>query len=291
MAALNLLLNQDKFNIDSAISVSGLQNQSSFDKSFKQRFGMSPKEAYNKKDSSLYTHPLAWECLSSGEMKKQEGHIVEEKELIFGIPREQYCKIVDYQECQALFDFDEIQSKVAYNFAEESALPIKVAFEITHKILEQYYSYGVEGGEMSVEDLQVYMPPADEVSYIYANVTQNVSTILELIEDSFGQIKDIEPFYIVEYIETYNTLWSLEEYIELIKEFVKFDGDDLEEYFELIEKGYTPEDAIKESALLMDESYDEKLDRLEVTRNWIEESKDVAFECWAAEETDYSKKI
>jgi AraC-like DNA-binding protein len=290
MASFKLLLNQEKLEIDPAIALSGLQNQSSFDKRFKQMFNMSPKEAHKIKDNSLYTSPIAWDDLSSDDVEIDESDRVSKTEYMFGVSKEQYNNIVEYQENQALYDFDEVQCKVVYEFIEKTSLPIKVAFEITNKISEQYYTYGLEDMEMSAEELKEYIPSADAVVYLYQNVTQNMSQILELIEETFGEIKDIEPFYIKEYLETYNELYPLDEYIDLIKKFVKLGGEDIEEYFEFIELGYDPEGAVELSNNFMDEEYDKKLDRLECVRDWIENTKDNALDRWVAEETDYSKK-
>ena len=288
MAAYKLLLEQDELNIEQAVCVSGLDNQSSFSKSFKNLFKISPSEAYNKKDETLYIQPLTWDALSKEDCVRGLAKTTEDREYIFGVSKKQYDEIVEYQEYQALYDFDDVQSEVVYNYIEASNLPQKVAFEITHKISEEHYDYGTQDTPMSVSDLEFFMPDKSEVVFLYENVTQDVEVILDLIGNSDGQLFDVDVKYILWYLESYSDKWYFNEYLGLVKDFVKFNGDDLDEYFEYIEHGYTPEGAVIFSKGPADD-FDEVSDKLEVTRLWLEEKKDCAFERWAQEETDFSQ--
>ena len=284
MAAYKLLVEQKKFDIEPAICISGLGNQSSFSKRFKQLFNMSPKEAHIKKDKTIYVPPLTWDSLSSESTNKTLVQEEEKREHVFGVSKEQYDLIVEYQECQALFDFDDVQSEVAYRFIETSNLPVKVAFEITNKISEEYYYYGTQEKPMSVEDLETFMPDKDEVILLYENATQDVNVILDLINDSEGQLFDVAVTYISWYFESYSNNWDFGEYLGLVKDFVKYNGDDLDEYFEYIECGYSPEGA---AFFSKDHEDDLNDNRLEVTRNWIRENRDDHLERLVKEETEY----
>ena len=72
MAAYELLIEQDDFNINQCIDISGLDNQSSFGKKFKEVFGVSPYDAFTAKDQTRCLPPLSWNSIFEIHSKKMK---------------------------------------------------------------------------------------------------------------------------------------------------------------------------------------------------------------------------
>ena len=64
MASYKFLISGKTRNIERALEIAGYGDQPGYTKAFKKRFGLSPGEAFKKKDISLYEEPMSWELLS-----------------------------------------------------------------------------------------------------------------------------------------------------------------------------------------------------------------------------------
>ena len=130
MAAYHEIINQDKFDVQKAVSVSGYDNQSSFTKAFTHCFGISPKEAHKKSDPQKYKPPLSWDVLGSnteGDSEKIQNnlHTTDEGSVMNRI----FEKAVSAFTANFMETYKEIEELTAlYGFSEEQAL---AAYEVT----------------------------------------------------------------------------------------------------------------------------------------------------------------
>ena len=138
MAAYTLILTQDEMNIDRAIEISGLDNQSSFGKKFKEVFGITPQEAFIKKDQSKLIPRLSWESIQFVESETNRTPSVDKDSTnYYGVTLEQYNKIIQAKEYQALYDFNDAQSLTAFQISGMENVSLKEAYAF----VEDYLHY------------------------------------------------------------------------------------------------------------------------------------------------------
>ena len=129
MEAYSMLISIPVFDVEMAITVSGYDNQSSFSKKFKQHFGVTPKEAFLGKDETKLKPATKWNVLSVVNAEEVEPVVYQYEDAKFGIPKDKYQKLIEAADYQALYEFDDIKSEVAFNISEEMNVPLKQAFE------------------------------------------------------------------------------------------------------------------------------------------------------------------
>ena len=94
-----LCLVQENGSIDDAITYSGLENLSSFDKKFRTMFNLTPSAAKRERNMSLYQLPLTWDSISNTDEQKARSHesLSTKPILRFGIEKE---KLDNYEEAK-----------------------------------------------------------------------------------------------------------------------------------------------------------------------------------------------
>lgn len=135
MAAYESILNSEKYDADKAVELSGLADQPAFNKRFKIVFDLTPTEAFEKKDSNLLKVKLSWDSLQ--EMRISSNAI----KTIFGIDRLKFNEIKEIIGLQDEFNFDELQSEIAYYIYKFYDVPLKAAFRF---VGEYHYNENVE---------------------------------------------------------------------------------------------------------------------------------------------------
>ena len=286
MAAYKIIIEETEFNVEPAIEVSGLENQQSFGKKFKETFNMNPKEACEAKNSSLYKNPLSWDDISTNSFENVKENL-ETEEIKFGIERTQYNRIIEALDYQALYNLNDVQSEVAFQIAECDNLSLKEAFTLVYEYL--HYCECVDNNKTADENAKFLLSVrAKRLKHLYFKVTQSVHEMevvcsileygaMELIEEAeeYGcKIGFINPEYL--YVHNEHHYCELDELLEHIKKFESLGGNDFEEYMQLISFGLSAEDAAKG----IDDSIPETIE-------WEDYTND-SFEKWAAEQTDYA---
>lgn len=142
MASYKFLITEKKRNIERALEIAGYGDQPGYTKAFRKRFGMSPGEAFKKKDFSLYEKPLSWDILS------QEGYVdsdeadsaIQEEGTHFGIKLNQYDKIAKAMELEAFYDFSPVYSQFAFDLSEQISKPISDTFRFVDSLREYLWT-------------------------------------------------------------------------------------------------------------------------------------------------------
>ena len=120
------------------------------------------------------------------------------------------------------------------------------------------------------------MPDAQEIQYLYSHVTQSVNELLELIDEAEGfNICSVKSEYFLLYLQEYRKEWELQTYLDLVIKFEELDGEDFDEYLEMINMGMSEEDAAK--------GWNDSIDDIDLC-----EIPDPIFEQWVIEQTDYA---
>lgn len=204
MAAYKAIISSEKFNAEIGISITGYSDQSAFIKAFKQRFGMTPKEAFEKKDLSKYLEKLTWDALSKDAplFEKTNVEIIPVK-MKFGISEEQYQTIIRAADLQALFDLDDSQSEIAFELAKMLDIDMNKTFEYVAEYCFEGVFYLGSKERLSLAESSRFMRTA----YIYFNVIPNVCKAQKLIDsiDSFNyKISDFSFAFLRMYVEYSN---------------------------------------------------------------------------------------
>lgn len=244
MAAYKIIIEETEFNPEPAIEVSGLDNQQSFGKKFKETFNITPTEAFEAKDNTLYTNPLSWDIVSTNSFENVSEQF-ETEEIKFGIERTQYNKIIEALDYQALYNLNDVQSEVAFQIAESDNLSLKEAFTLVYEYL--HYCECVDNNKTADENAKFLLSVrAKRLKHLYFKVTQSVYGAMELIEEAeeYGcKIGFINPEYL--YVHYEHHYCELDELLEHIKKFEALGGNDFEEYMEWISLGVSEEAAAK----------------------------------------------
>ena len=157
-AACESLINSDKKakeSIQDAIQISGLSDQPTFDKKFKKTFGMTPTEAYNKKDYSILTARLTWKGSSQIEVteRTKENNISDlSNDTVFGLARYRYEEVKEEIELQELYGFYELQSELAYYIYKTYDISLKDSFRFVDEY--EYREYTKENEEKDEQELK-----------------------------------------------------------------------------------------------------------------------------------------
>ena len=144
MASYKFLITGKTRNIERALKIAGYGDQPGYTKAFKKRFGISPGEAFKKKDVSLYEEPLSWEQLSqeAGASSGKEDVAVQETETHFGIKLNQFDKISKAMELEAFYEFSPVFSQFAFDLSEKISKPLSDEKTLRNRRLQFYLRNG-----------------------------------------------------------------------------------------------------------------------------------------------------
>ena len=140
MAAYSELIKGERFDVSRALEIAGYDNQSSFGKRFRERFGMTPSEAYARKAASMFRKPSTWDHISADRELPAEvlSEVKSVSHTVFGIDRERYARIQQAEDYKVLFGMDEVQSEVAFRLAEAEHADMLAAFEFVEEFVREF---------------------------------------------------------------------------------------------------------------------------------------------------------
>ena len=286
MAAYEVIISMPVFDVEVAISVSGLDNQSSFGKKFKERFGLTPKEAFKKKDESLLEEQLVWDIISDGNnLLEDEQPLITPQTVKFGISKEQYQLYQQASDLQALYEFDDNQSEIAYRLSQTYSVPLKKTFDFVDDYCS-YIDYDVLRKTVSFEQLLILIAAAEDVFYVYCNVVSEIGSAIDIV----GGIKAVgfNPLdYTAEFLLCYCDHYDMgfEKFKKLADKFIEEHGDltGFDYFLQMLSYGYSLEDA-----LLADE--DEDIQKMIDAPDTPDDDSfyDDPIQKWIDQETDYA---
>lgn len=150
MASYRYLIHKETRDIEHALEIAGYMDQPSYSKAFKARFGLSPGEAFKKKDLSLCVGPMTWDVISTGidvMLPVEEEPVAVPEITRFGITEAQYAKVAEALELQAFYDFSPVMSQYAFELAGRIGKPLRDAFRFVDSFREEVENYSEDPEE------------------------------------------------------------------------------------------------------------------------------------------------
>lgn len=282
MNAYKELIEASEFDAEKICFLAGYEStsQSTFNNKFKERFSMTPGEAFEKKDSSKLTAPKTWEYISSEYEANDvpDASAFQKPATKFGINLKQYQKMQEAADLQELYEFNEVQSEVAFELAEKyNAIPMRKIFEFIHDLSIQYCSDTGGAFNWSYKPFQKEVQFREEEMKLALTFDLSVSEVCDLrweVERMGYSLDDLDDALIAVYVKGKHD-FSLPELVDLYQKFKKEGGSDFDAFLQGISWGFDPEEA--ENPTYYDvNQYDDAI------------QKDYeAIEKWASAETDY----
>lgn len=326
-ASYEHIIDCERFDAKTAVTLSGLGDQSALIKKFNNAYGMTPKEAHAKKDRSLVKVRMKWNDFSHVEIQEitiEENDTVIANNTVFGLARTKYEEVKEAIELQELYGFDELQSEIAYYIYQTYDFPLKETFrfvdeydydtrssklsddnidEDLKELLNKVFSNDVVDDEPEMDRTEYYnyfvKGDADdpEIRYAYFVVgVKSIPAIYNLIDKLHAlgdkDITELEPELIeMCAYEDFDARFCKKAVAYYLDNATDEYGDDaFEEYVGYLLNGQYIEDAFDN--IWHTEGWDDYpyMSAEEYKHDIQEYDPDDPFEKWAAEETDYSDK-
>lgn len=326
-ASYEHIIDGERFDAKTAVTLSGLGDQSALIKKFNNAYGMTPKEAHAKKDRSLVKVRMKWNDFSHVEIQEitsEENDTVIANNTVFGLARTKYEEVKEAIELQELYGFDELQSEIAYYIYQTYDFPLKETFrfvdeydydtrssklsddnidEDLKELLNKVFSNDVVDDEPEMDRTEYYnyfvKGDADdpEIRYAYFVVgVKSIPAIYNLIDKLHAlgdnDITELEPELIeMCAYEDFDARFCKKAVAYYLDNATDEYGDDaFEEYVGYLLNGQYIEDAFDN--IWHTEGWDDYpyMSAEEYKHDIQEYDPDDPFEKWAAEETDYSDK-
>jgi AraC-like DNA-binding protein len=113
-----------------AIEMAGMSDSQGFSKKFKRYFEISPKKAFENKESAVFPEIRDWDFISTEGrnmfVKFNEIDMVDNK---FGISKEKFMAAQVAANLQSFYNLNDYESEIAFKLAEDKELPIEDTFE------------------------------------------------------------------------------------------------------------------------------------------------------------------
>ena len=326
-ASYEHIIDGERFDAKTAVTLSGLGDQSALIKKFNNVYGMTPKEAHAKKDRSLVKMRMKGNDFSHVEIQEitiEENDTVTTNNTVFGLARTKYEEVKEAIWLQELYGFDELQSEIAYYIHQTYDFPLKDTFrfvdeydydtrssklsddnidEDLKELLNKVFSNDVVDDEPEMDRTEYYnyfvKGDADdpEIRYAYFVVgVKSIPAIYNLIDKLHAlgdnNITKLEPKLIkMCAYEDFDARFCKKAVAYYLNNATDEYGDDaFEEYVGYLLNGQYIEDAFDN--IWHTEGWDDyPYMSAEEYKHYIQEyDPDDPFEKWAAEETDYSDK-
>lgn len=290
MAAYSNLINATdwKEGVEKAMIYSDSSDQSNLNSKFRDRFNLTPKEAFEQKDQDRIVPIQTWEYISSENfdaIEAKDNSVIPSK--IFGIDQKQFELAQEASDYQSLYSMSQEKSEVAFHIAQVLGVPMKDAFDF----VDETGAVGITTRDTKEEIL------SDKLTYCYFELFKGyVSLNLIYIFLNEVRIKNIDftKFVLGEYeCEILEEVYYCKDYdtftiLELVYLADRFNymGSEVDffDFLTHLNLGYSLEDAVKEDDY-HDMDRDVWEEEIEYSMNKLE--ADLSFERWATEQMDY----
>ncbi len=267
----------DNENIEDAIQYTGFSDEPSFSKAFKKEFALPPGK-FKESNSATVEPALNWDVIANSEctLIKEKNSLEKTK---FGIPIDTYNKVIEAENMQVIYGFDDKTSEFAYKLSQKYGCEMRAAFELADELIIYF-----EGDKFYVENLDDFIEDYDEVIWIFFNFDLSFCQSIELLRGlKIIGIKDIrkeDPYVIAYFYETSYTY-------EFVKECWIFYttqnncGVEFEYFMDCVSE-YGSFETACEVLDCSDIDMSFSLEDMQLDEN------ELAMEKWASEEMDYS---
>ena len=222
MAAYKYLINMKKRSFGRAVDLSGVQEQPSFIRKFKKQFGMTPREAFLKKDESKILPIKDWDQISQEGKNifvklEEDENILREKR--FGISKEMYIRAQRAENLQSFYKLNDLESEFAFGLSDSHSVSLDDAFEYVYNYVWVYAEDKVsEDADMKKRDVRIKEDLLNEDTiYLYFNRGLSFEDIYILllvkhINDMKESWREVEPMYLqgcLQYMRSTYVSWII----------------------------------------------------------------------------------
>ena len=187
----------DNFDLDGVIPLCGYEDERSFSRSFRERYHMTPRAAFKKKDKSLIEAPLSWKRLSEQEEDASRNGKKEEEEMeqtYLGLTRQQFEQISRARDLQLLYNFSDAQTDAAYRVALKNDISLEKAFDYVEAWCIYWKSIWIISKRTFDKSDADTLVEQDDLVYGYCSLGLTVSEALGIRDELEGTeytLKDI----------------------------------------------------------------------------------------------------
>ena len=206
MAAYKHLITMKKKNFKKVIDLSGVQEHSSFVRKFRKQFGMSPTQAFYKKDESRIFPIKDWDQISQEGKSifvklEEDENILREKR--FGISKEMYIRAQRAENLQSFYKLNDLESEFAFGLSDSHSVSLDDAFEYVYNYVWVYAEDKVsDDADMKKRDVRIKEDLLNEDTvYLYFDCGLSFEDIYILllvkhINDMKESWREVEPMYL-----------------------------------------------------------------------------------------------
>ena len=206
MAAYKHLITMKKKNFKKVIDLSGVQEHSSFVRKFRKQFGMSPTQAFDKKDESRIFPIKDWDQISQEGKSifvklEEDENILREKR--FGISKEMYIRAQRAENLQSFYKLNDLESEFAFGLSDSHSVSLDDAFEYVYNYVWVYAEDKVsDDADMKKRDVRIKEDLLNEDTvYLYFDCGLSFEDIYILllvkhINDMKESWREVEPMYL-----------------------------------------------------------------------------------------------
>lgn len=291
--------------IRKAKEIADVQEQSTLNTAFQKLFGLTPGEAFKQQDASRLIPPKSWDEISCEETMIEEARDSDDvPEMIFGIDRVIYERITKINDLEAFYGLTRDYSRVAVKLSEELNISLEDAFSYVEGFQAERDAI-LDDEESSEEQITEVMEDnwlwdnASNPDMIYCcihcgvSVSSAIWAVRELPELGHSPITELSPFFIRAFQEGHQIhsdfLRKACEYYERHTDDTYTD-DDFYEYIDQLLMDRPIEDAFEN--MQFEKACNDDDDVFgDLTPDDKITDAELAFEEWAAQETDYRHHI
>ena len=298
-AAYRHIITSKTFDVNGALMIANVADQSGLTKIFRKQFGMTPKQAFDLKDASKLLPPKSWDEIScASEVAEAVEPEVPETETVFGVDAAIYERITQINDLQAAYGLDRNYSTLAVHLSDSLELDFGTAFGYVEGFKAER-DFALEDDERDEESISEIMTDAwlwnnatdPDVLYCYTRCGLSVSSALwvvqELRELGHGPIRELSPLF----LRSFNDGWGLhshflKEACEYYEEHTddRYSDKDFVFFLDQLRMGRPIEIAFDE--MVFEKDFEENLDDIP-HMDFLDYETDEMFEKWASRETKY----
>jgi len=298
-AAYRHIITSKTFDINGALMIANVADQSRLTKVFRKHFGVTPKQAFELKDASKLLPLKCWDEISCAtEVAEAVEPEVPETETVFGVDAATYERITQINDLQAAYSLNRNYSTLAVYLSVTLGLDFGTAFGYVEgfKAERDFLLEDDERDEDSISEIMtdtwLWNNATDpDILYCYTQCGLSVSSALwvvqELRELGYGPIRELSPLF----LRSFNDGWGLHShYLKEACEYYEEHTDDcycdkdFEFFLDQLRMGRPIEIAFDE--MVFEKEFEDSLEVIP-SMDLPDHEADEMFEKWASRETKY----